>query len=95
VVQDSLGKKRDTIFKLTRVKRTEGLAQVVQHLPSTLKAKFKPQYYKKKKKERERESRHLLETGIIQGNQLRKILQSNGCRTNYKKTCYPLSLKVS
>jgi hypothetical protein len=45
-----LGKKRDPISKMTRAKRAEGTAQVMEHLlskPEVL--EFKPQYCKNKK----------------------------------------------
>jgi hypothetical protein len=38
VAQAGLGLKQDPIFKITKAKRTGGIAQVAEHLPSKLKA---------------------------------------------------------
>jgi hypothetical protein len=39
MVQAGLGKKRDPISKITRVKKAGGMAQVVEHQPSKYKAR--------------------------------------------------------
>jgi hypothetical protein len=41
---------RDPIFKITKAKCTEGMAQAVEHLPPNCEAMFKPQSQQKKKK---------------------------------------------
>jgi hypothetical protein len=38
VVQTGPGQKQNLIFKITRAKRAEGVAQAIVHLPSKLKA---------------------------------------------------------
>jgi hypothetical protein len=56
VVQDSLGKKKksqDTIYKITRAKGADGMAQAVEHLTSKHKAlSSNPSTAKKKKKKK-------------------------------------------
>jgi hypothetical protein len=49
VIQVNLGIKQDPISKITNVKRTDEVAQVVEHLPRKHKApEFNPQYHKNK-----------------------------------------------
>jgi hypothetical protein len=50
IVQAGLGKKQDPISKITRAKRTEGLAQAVEHLTSKYEALSSNNYTAKKKK---------------------------------------------
>jgi hypothetical protein len=55
----SLGIMQNLIQKITKAKRDRAMAQVVEHLPSKHKAKFKNQYH------RERERENIIEVHYI------------------------------
>lgn len=49
-VQAGLGKKRDCISKITRIKMVRGMAQAEEYLPCEWEAECKSQYHQKQKK---------------------------------------------